>query len=96
MNTPNTSRAFTVGKTDSGWARKIVDMPIDQLGDGDVLIQVEYSGINFKDGLALAQLYLGMLKTILYLEKQPQFLVLILLKKMVIYIFLSLIIKNKI
>ena len=52
MNTPNTSRAFTVGKTDSGWARKIVDMPIDQLGDGDVLIQVEYSGINFKDGLA--------------------------------------------
>ena len=52
MNTPNTSRAFTVGKTESGWARKIVDMPIDQLGDGDVLIQVEYSGINFKDGLA--------------------------------------------
>ena len=52
MNTPNTSRAFTVGKTESGWARKIVDMPIDKLGDGDVLIQVKYSGINFKDGLA--------------------------------------------
>ena len=52
MNTPNTTRAFTVGKTESGWARNIVDMPIDQLGDGDVLIQVEYSGINFKDGLA--------------------------------------------
>ena len=52
MNTPNTSRAFTVGKTESGWAREIVDMPIDQLGEGDVLVQVEYSGINFKDGLA--------------------------------------------
>lgn len=52
MNTPNTTRAFTVGKTESGWARNIVDMPIDQLGDGDVLIQVEFSGINFKDGLA--------------------------------------------
>ncbi|MFM8662859.1 MAG: alcohol dehydrogenase catalytic domain-containing protein, partial [Acidimicrobiaceae bacterium] len=52
MNTPNTSRAFTVGKTESGWARQIVDMPIDQLGEGDVLVQVEYSGINFKDGLA--------------------------------------------
>ncbi|MEI8023171.1 MAG: oxidoreductase [Actinomycetota bacterium] len=52
MNTPNTTRAFTVGKTESGWARKIVDMPIDQLGDGDVLIQIEFSGINFKDGLA--------------------------------------------
>ena len=51
-NTPNTSRAFTVGKTESGWARKIVYMPIDQLGEGDVLVQVEYSGINFKDGLA--------------------------------------------
>ena len=52
MNTPNTTRAFTVGKTESGWARNIVEMPIDQLGDGDVLIQVEFSGINFKDGLA--------------------------------------------
>ena len=52
MNTPNTTRAFTVGKTESGWARKIVDMPLDQLGDGDVLIQIEFSGINFKDGLA--------------------------------------------
>jgi acrylyl-CoA reductase (NADPH) len=52
VNTPNTSRAFTVGKTESGWARKIVEMPIDQLGEGDVLVQVEYSGINFKDGLA--------------------------------------------
>ena len=52
MNTPNTTRAFTVGKTESGWARNIVNMPIDQLGDGDVLIQVEFSGINFKDGLA--------------------------------------------
>ncbi|GBL21171.1 putative quinone oxidoreductase YhfP [Acidimicrobiaceae bacterium] len=52
MNTPNTSRAFTIGKTESGWARKIVEMPIDQLGDGDVLVEVEYSGINFKDGLA--------------------------------------------
>ena len=52
MNTPKTTRAFTVGKTESGWARKIVEMPIDQLGDGDVLVEVEYSGINFKDGLA--------------------------------------------
>ena len=52
MNTPNTSRAFTNGKTESGWARKIVEMPIDELGDGDVLVEVKYSGINFKDGLA--------------------------------------------
>ncbi|MFM8505645.1 MAG: oxidoreductase, partial [Acidimicrobiaceae bacterium] len=51
-NTPNTIRAFTVGKTDSGWLRRVVEMPIDQLGDGDLLVRVEYSGINFKDGLA--------------------------------------------
>ncbi|MFM8955662.1 MAG: oxidoreductase [Actinomycetota bacterium] len=48
----SSSRAFTVGKTDSGWARRVVEIPIDQLGDGDVLVRVEYSGINFKDGLA--------------------------------------------
>ncbi|MFM8001462.1 MAG: alcohol dehydrogenase catalytic domain-containing protein, partial [Actinomycetota bacterium] len=52
MDNPKSSRAFTVGKTESGWARRVVDMPIDQLGDGDVLVRVEYSGINFKDGLA--------------------------------------------
>ena len=52
MNTPNTSRAFTMGKTEAGWARKIVDMPVASLGEGDVLIKVDYSCINFKDGLA--------------------------------------------
>lgn len=52
MNSITTSRAFTVGKTDSGWKRSIVEVPLDQLGDGDTLIEVAYSGINFKDGLA--------------------------------------------
>ena len=48
----STVRAFTVGATDSGWQRSIVDLPIDSLGTGDVLVKVEYSGINYKDGLA--------------------------------------------
>lgn len=47
-----TNRAFLVGPTDSGWQRRIDDLPLDRLGDGDVLVQVEWSGINFKDGLA--------------------------------------------
>jgi acrylyl-CoA reductase (NADPH) len=47
------ARAFTVGKgADGTWQRQIVEMGIDSLGDGDVLIAVECSGINFKDGLA--------------------------------------------
>ncbi|MEI6495656.1 MAG: acryloyl-CoA reductase [Actinomycetota bacterium] len=47
------ARAFTVGKgADGTWQRQIVEMGIDSLGEGDVLIAVECSGINFKDGLA--------------------------------------------
>ena len=46
------SRAFVVGKNASGWTRSIVDVPASELGKGDVLIRVEYSGINYKDGLA--------------------------------------------
>ena len=47
------ARAFTVGKgADGTWQRQIVEMGVDSLGDGDVLIAVECSGINFKDGLA--------------------------------------------
>jgi acrylyl-CoA reductase (NADPH) len=34
-----------------GWTRAVTQLSNDQLGDGDVLIRVEYSGINFKDGL---------------------------------------------
>lgn len=47
-----TNRAFVVGPTEAGWQRRIVDLPLDQLGQGDVLIEVRWSGINFKDGLA--------------------------------------------
>ena len=46
------TRAFVVGQSTDGWFRSIRDVAIDDLGDGDVLIQVEYSSINYKDGLA--------------------------------------------
>lgn len=46
-------RAYTVGKDDSGtWTRSITTIAAEALGDGDVLIEVEFSGINYKDGLA--------------------------------------------
>ncbi|MEI7617324.1 MAG: acryloyl-CoA reductase [Actinomycetota bacterium] len=47
----STVRAFTVGKSESGWTRNVTQLSNDALGDGDVLIRVQYSGINFKDGL---------------------------------------------
>lgn len=45
-------RAFTVGRTESGWSRSVTHLSSDDLGDGDVIVRVEYSGINFKDGLS--------------------------------------------
>lgn len=45
-------RAFVVGKVDEAWGRRVVELPDDQLGDGELLVQVECSGINYKDGLA--------------------------------------------
>ncbi len=48
----NTFRAFTVGTTESGWARSVNRLTTEDLGDGDVVVRVQYSGINYKDGLA--------------------------------------------
>ena len=48
----STVRAFTAGNVDSVWTRTDGDVSPDALGDGDVVIEVAYSGINFKDGLA--------------------------------------------
>ncbi|MEI7966435.1 MAG: alcohol dehydrogenase catalytic domain-containing protein, partial [Actinomycetota bacterium] len=55
MSTPTTSRAFTVGKINDIWTQQITDVSVDDLGEGDVLIAVEYSCINFKDGLATSE-----------------------------------------
>jgi len=53
-------RAFTVGRTepgsaDSPWRRGVVEAPVPELGDGQVRIAVEYSCINYKDGLASSE-----------------------------------------
>jgi acrylyl-CoA reductase (NADPH) len=48
-------RALLVGKVNDGWTRRIEDVPIDSLGDGDVLVKVEWSCVNYKDGLASSE-----------------------------------------
>ncbi len=44
--------ALNVGPTESGWSRTITEMTLDQLSPGDVVVRVQYSCINYKDGLA--------------------------------------------
>lgn len=45
-------RALLVEKTDDGFVRSIVDRSVDDLPEGDVLIEVAYSSLNYKDGLS--------------------------------------------
>jgi len=47
-----TFRAYRIDKTDKGIKADFAEMEIDQLTEGDVVIQVQYSGINYKDALA--------------------------------------------
>ncbi len=51
----DTLRAFTAGHDGDTWRRGVTDLAVDALGEGDVLVRVQYSGINFKDGLASSE-----------------------------------------
>ncbi|MEQ8860180.1 MAG: YhdH/YhfP family quinone oxidoreductase [Pseudomonadales bacterium] len=48
----STFRALLVEKTDAGYTRRVVDRQITDLPDGEVLIDVRYSSLNYKDGLS--------------------------------------------
>ncbi|WP_338471100.1 acryloyl-CoA reductase [Niallia sp. XMNu-256] len=50
MNDP--FKALVVNKTETDFNVKVKELTLDQLPAGEVLIKVEYSGINYKDGLA--------------------------------------------
>jgi acrylyl-CoA reductase (NADPH) len=50
--TPETFPAFVATKEDDTIRREVREWRRDDLGEGDVTIQVEYSSVNFKDGLA--------------------------------------------
>lgn len=45
-------RAFLAGHVDGEWRRWVAGVAPDDLGEGDVLVRVARSGINYKDGLA--------------------------------------------
>ncbi|NCF43353.1 MAG: acryloyl-CoA reductase [Proteobacteria bacterium] len=45
-------RAFRVAKGDDGFTRSIIEREESELPAGDLLIEVKYSSLNFKDGLS--------------------------------------------
>jgi acrylyl-CoA reductase (NADPH) len=49
----DTFRALRLFKTETGQEARIVDLTEADLMDGDVTVRVEYSTVNYKDGLAL-------------------------------------------
>jgi acrylyl-CoA reductase (NADPH) len=49
----NTFRALRLFKTDAGQEARFVDLTDADLGEGDVTVRVQYSTLNYKDGLAL-------------------------------------------
>lgn len=46
-------RAVQILKDDAGQRAELTEIPDDDIGDGDVTIAVEYSAVNFKDGLGV-------------------------------------------
>ncbi len=49
----DTFKAYQIGKNDDGQRCALTDLSDDDLMDGDVTVRVEYTTLNFKDGLAL-------------------------------------------
>ncbi|MES9970067.1 MAG: MDR family oxidoreductase [Candidatus Thiodiazotropha sp.] len=45
--------AYLISKTDSGQVAELKEITLDELMDGDVTVKVDYSTLNYKDGLAL-------------------------------------------
>ena len=45
-------KAFRVEKTDAGFERSVVTRSVDDLPAGELLVEVKFSSLNFKDGLS--------------------------------------------
>src|SRR4051794_20752788 len=52
VSLPASFRAYVVDKPESGFTRGLTTLAPDALPPGDVAIAVEWSSVNFKDGLA--------------------------------------------
>ena len=50
---PDTYRALRVLKDDQGARAELQTLPLSALPEGDVLIRVTHSSLNYKDGLAI-------------------------------------------
>jgi len=50
--TPSSFRALVVNQASAGFTAAVQPLTLDQLPPGEILIQVAYSSINYKDGLA--------------------------------------------
>ncbi len=48
----NNFEAFIIRKDEQGFRSGVETLNIEQLPEGDVLVEVRYSGVNYKDGLA--------------------------------------------
>lgn len=48
----STFHALLVDKTEAGFTRKVVERRIDELPEGDVVVDVRYSSLNYKDALS--------------------------------------------
>jgi len=46
-------RAVLIEKDERGYRADVVDLPESRLPEGDVLVDVEFSTLNYKDGLAI-------------------------------------------
>lgn len=46
-------KAVLIEKDDRGYRANVAELPEDRLPDGDVTVDVEYSTLNYKDGLAI-------------------------------------------
>jgi acrylyl-CoA reductase (NADPH) len=46
-------RAVQIVKDEAGQRAELTEIPDDEIGDGDVTIAIEYSTVNFKDGLGV-------------------------------------------
>jgi acrylyl-CoA reductase (NADPH) len=49
-----TFRAVRIDKTEAGQTAKLVDFDENELMDGDVTVRIEWSTVNYKDGLAVS------------------------------------------
>lgn len=48
----NDFQAFVIRKDEEGFRSGVESLNIEQLPEGDVIVEVHYSGVNYKDGLA--------------------------------------------